>query len=127
MCVCLCMCVCECMCVCVCMCVFLCVSMHVCECVWMCFVCECVCVSVCVSGVCVVYVYVHVCMYMCVCFLGFPPPQAVEGRQPRWGEPTLLALAPLGAAIVTNLVLKPHAEACCFGLSFSIVAIASIC
>ena len=31
------------------------------------------------------------------------------------------------AAIVTNLVLKPHAEACCFGLSSSIVAKASLC
>ena len=31
------------------------------------------------------------------------------------GKPTLCALALLGAAIVTNLVLKPHAEACCFG------------
>ena len=43
------------------------------------------------------------------------------------GKPILIALAPLGAAIVTNLVLKPYAEACSFGLSYSIVAIASLC
>ena len=49
------------------------------------------------------------------------------GDSPDRGEPTLFALAPLGAAIVTNLVLKPHAEACCFGLFYSIVAVASIC
>ena len=43
------------------------------------------------------------------------------------GKPILIALAPLGAAIVTNLVLKPHAEACSFSLSYSIVAKALLC
>ena len=43
------------------------------------------------------------------------------------GKPILIALGPMGAAIVTNLVLKPHAEACCFGLSYNIVAKASLC
>ena len=43
------------------------------------------------------------------------------------GKPILIALGALGAAIVTNLVLKPHAEACSFGLSYSIVAKASLC
>ena len=39
----------------------------------------------------------------------------------------LFALGPMEAAIVTKLVLKPHAEACCFGLSYSIVAKALLC
>ena len=43
------------------------------------------------------------------------------------GKPILIALGPMGAAIVTNLVLKPHTEACCFGLFYSIVAKASLC
>ena len=43
------------------------------------------------------------------------------------GKPTLFALAPLGAAIVTHLVVKPHTEACSFGLSYSIVAKALLC
>ena len=43
------------------------------------------------------------------------------------GKPILVALSLMGAAIVTNLVLKPHAEACCFGLSYSIVAKALLC
>ena len=64
-------------------------------------------------------------------FLGFPPPEAAEvrstDRRLLLGKPTLFALAPLGAAIVTNLVLKPHAQACSFGLSYSIVAKASLC
>ena len=43
------------------------------------------------------------------------------------GKPILFALALMGAAIVTNMVLKPHAEAYCYGLSYSIVAIVSLC
>ena len=42
-------------------------------------------------------------------------------------KPMLFALALMGAAIVTNLVLKPHAEACCFGLFYSIVAKSLLC
>ena len=42
------------------------------------------------------------------------------------GIPTLFALGPMGAVIVTSLVLKPHAEACSFGLSYSIAAITSL-
>ena len=64
-------------------------------------------------------------------FLGFPPLEAAEVHSTDsrllLGKPTLFALGPLGAAIVTNLVLKPQAEACCFGLSYSIVAKASLC
>ena len=64
-------------------------------------------------------------------FLGFPPPEAAEVRSTDScllvGKPTLCALGPLGAAIVTNLVFKPHAQVCCFGLSYSIVAKASLC
>ena len=48
-------------------------------------------------------------------FLGFPPPEEAEGHSPDRrhlvGKPILFAFAPLGAAIVTNLGLKPHAEA----------------
>ena len=66
-----------------------------------------------------------------VFFLGFPPPEAAEVRSADrhllLGEPTLFALALMGAAIVTNMVLKPHAEACSFGLSYSIVAKALLC
>ena len=64
-------------------------------------------------------------------FLGFPPPEAAEGHSPDRRhlvrKPILFALGSLGAAIVTNLVLKPHAEACCFGLFYGIVAKASLC
>ena len=65
-------------------------------------------------------------------FRFYPRRRRRRGRAPIavaqvWGKPTLFALSPLGAAIVTNLVLKPHAEAYCFGLSYSIVAKALIC
>ena len=63
-------------------------------------------------------------------FLGFPLPEVAEVRSTDsrlMGKPTLFALAPLGTAIVTNVVLKPHAEACCLCLSYSIVTIASLC
>ena len=43
------------------------------------------------------------------------------------GKPILIALGPMGTAIVTNLVLKPHEEACWFALFYSIVAKASLC
>ena len=43
------------------------------------------------------------------------------------GKPLLFALGLMGAAFVTKLVLKPHAEACCFGIFYSIVAKASLC
>ena len=43
------------------------------------------------------------------------------------GKPILIALGPMGAAIVTNLVLKPHAEACGLCLFYNIVAIVSLC
>ena len=43
------------------------------------------------------------------------------------GRPTLFALFLMGAAIVTNLVLKPHAEACCFALFYNIVAKPLLC
>ena len=63
--------------------------------------------------------------------LGFPPPEAAEVRSTDSrllvGKPTLFALGPMGAAIVTNLALKPHTEACCFSLFYSIVAIALLC
>ena len=42
-------------------------------------------------------------------------------------KPVLIVLGPMGAAIVTKLVLKPHAQACCFGVSYNIVAKASLC
>ena len=42
-------------------------------------------------------------------------------------KPTLFALALMGAAIVTNLVLKPHAEAYCFGLFYSTVEKSLLC
>ena len=43
------------------------------------------------------------------------------------GIPTLFALCAMGAVIVTTLVLKPHTEACSFGLSYIIAAITSLC
>ena len=68
--------------------------------------------------------------FVIILFLGFPPPEAAEVRSTDsrllLGQPTLFALALMGAAIVTNLVLKPHTEACSFGLFYNIVAIASL-
>ena len=54
-------------------------------------------------------------------FKVFPPPEAAEVRSTDscllLGKPTLIALALMGAAIVTNLVLKPHAQACSLAYS----------
>ena len=43
------------------------------------------------------------------------------------GKPILIALSPMEAAIVTNLVFKPHAEACSFALFYNIIPKASLC
>ena len=69
--------------------------------------------------------------YLQVFFFRFSPTAGGGGAQHRLaspaGKPILFALGPMGAAIVTNFVLKPHAEACCFALFYNIVAIASLC
>ena len=70
------------------------------------------------------YSYLRVFLYF---FFRFPPAEGGGGTLVPMGKPILIALGPMGAAIVTKLVLKPHAEACCFGLFYSIVAIASLC
>ena len=67
------------------------------------------------------------CYVDCSFFRFSPRRRRWRGISPDQGKPTLFVLAPLGAAIVTNLVLKPHAEACSFGLFYSIVAITLRC
>ena len=55
-------------------------------------------------------------------FCRFPPRRRRRRHIVSMGKHILFALGTMGAAIVTKLVLKPHAEACCFGLFYSIVA-----
>ena len=73
------------------------------------------------------FFYVVPIFLMALQFFRFPRAEGGGGTPVPMGKPILIALGPMGAAIVTKLVLKPHAEACCFGLFYSIVAIASLC